>query len=383
MRIGLIASNWRPIPGGKDNVYAPGVIIQMLADGLIDRGHQVTLFAPEGTRTKAKLISLGLKSAYEDYQQEWRQDLATFLQIEQAYEMILLSEAFEMAKDGDFDLVHVHKTNIEPFFANFINCPMLITSHHSYLKAKAPIFSMADKMRLAKYKNVCYYTALSEFIKKEIDLNFVDIVPNGLEMEKYPFNETGGKDLVFVGRMISSKGPDLALKIAEKAQKRILMIGDIRVGKTNQEFWQKLTSKITESSFAEYIGFVTNDKIASYYQKAKMIVIPNLEPEAFGLVAVEAMACGTPVVAFDIGPIREIVQDGQTGYIVPANNLDAMVKSIQKIYNMSEGEYLNLRQRCRRHVEKRFTKDIMIDGYIDAYQKVIEDHKRSHHATKN
>lgn len=373
MKIGIIASNWRPVPGGEKNIFAPGLIIKSIADGLVDLGHDVTLFAPEGTVTRAKLMSEGLKSAFEDYHNEWQNDLATFLQIEQEYEMVLLSKAFEMANDSKFDIIHVHKTNIEPFFANFINCPMVITSHNSYLKAKAPIFSKADTIRLKKYKNNCYYTALSKFIQNEVDLNFVGVVHNGISLGKYPFSKNGGNDLLYVGRMIESKGPDLAIEIAKKTKKDIKLLGDIRAGKQNQIFWEKLKEKIDESKVIDYVGFVSYEKVSKYYQDAKILVVSIREPESFGLTMVESMACGTPVIAFDVGGVREIIKDGDTGYICPSGDVEAMVRAVEKIYQMSEDEYQNMRRVCRKHVEENFSSKKMVSGYEKVYKKVLED----------
>lgn len=377
MKIAIVASNWWPIPGGVNNIFAPGVIILSLADNLVERGHDVTLFAPKDTQTKAKLISENLNSAYDDYQSEWREDFASYMQIEQQYEMVLLSKAFEMAKENQFDLIHVHKTNLEIYFSQLISCPMLVTSHNSYLNPPmGSIFSQADEIRLKKYKNNCYYAALSNFMKKEADLNFVDVIYHGIDLIKYPFNQEGGKSLLYVGRMVKRKGPDSAIKIADALLKPLKLIGDIRPSKINQAYWQEIEKAINNSANSEYLGFRPHNQMSFFYQQSKILLFPIREPESFGLTLIEAMACGTPVVAFDQGPVKEIVQDGITGFVCPADDIGGMVKAVKKIYEMSDNEYQKMRHNCRKHVEENFTVKKMVDGYEKVYGKVIEDWKK-------
>lgn len=373
MKIAMIASNWRDIPGDKNNIFAPGIIILSLADALVDRGHEVTLFAPKNTITKAKLISEDLNSSYHDFPALWKDEQEVYLQVQLQYEMVLLSKAFEMANNGEFDLVHVHKTSLEIYFSQLIPCPMVVTSHLSYLESSGKLPTDADKIRLKKYKDTCYYTALSNFVKNQVDLNFIDTVYNGLDLKNYPFDKYGGEDLLFVGRMIERKGPDTAVKIANDLRKKLKLIGDIRPSKVNRAYWEGLESEIKRTSYCEYLGFLNYKTMYPYYQKAKVLLFPIREPESFGMAIIEAMACGTPVVAFDLGPASEIIKDGETGFVCPLNDVEAMAQAVNKIYSMSEEEYQQMRKNCRRHVENKFTVNHMVEGYEKVYEQVIKD----------
>lgn len=376
MKIAMIASNWRDISSDTNNIYAPGIIILSLVDLLVERGHDVTLFAPKNTKTKAKLISEGLNSSYHDFRSLWDKDQEVYLQIQLQYEMVLLSKAFEMANNGEFDLVHVHKTLLEVYFSKLIPCPMVVTSHLPYLESLGKLSTDADKIRLKKYKNICYYTALSDFVKNQVDLNFVSTIYNGLDLKNYPFDQSGGDHLLFVGRMIERKGPDVAVKLADDLKKKLKLIGDIRPSKINRTYWTALESEIKRTSYCEYLGFINYKKMYQYYQKAKVLLFPIREPESFGMAIIEAMACGTPVIAFDLGPVSEIIENGKTGFICPPNDINAMANAVKKIYAMDEKEYQQMRKNCRSRVENKFTTYHMADGYEKVYHKVIEDYKK-------
>ena len=375
MKIALVASNWRPISSAEKNVFAPGLIILELADRLVERGHEVTLFAPKNTITRAKLISEGLNSVYEDYLDLLYSDLPTFLKIEQQYEMVLLSKAFEMAQQKDFDVVHVHKTNIEPYFSNLINCPMVITSHNSYLIGKSSVLSPADKIRLKKYGQSCYYTALSKFIAGEVPLNFLGIVGNGIDLDQYKFDSKGNETMLFVGRLIQSKGPDVAVKLAEELKKPIQVVGDIRAGKDDKTFGGKLVEKINQSKFAKYQGFIPHSEISSVFSNAKLLLFPISEPEGFGLTIIESMACGTPVVAYNLGAVSEIIEDGKNGFLCPPGDYDSLIKAAEKIYNLSDEAYKQMRLACRKKVSEKYTLDLMVSGYEEIYKKAVQEWK--------
>ena len=188
MKIGLIASLARPIPGGEKNIFAPGVLILALANGLARKGHDITLFAPRDTKTKSKLISEGMMSAYDDLNKYFTDDKATFIQLERDYDLILTSKAFEMAKEGKFDILHSHRVVPEIYFTDFINTPVVFTNHSPYGQTVGGITTKADILRNKKYAKSCYYTALSNYIQKSIKLNFVATVYNGLPDLNFPLH---------------------------------------------------------------------------------------------------------------------------------------------------------------------------------------------------
>lgn len=376
MRIGIVASNWRPLKGDDKNVYAPGVIITTLADGLVDRGHKVTLFAPNGTKTKAKLISENLNAASEDYYDLWMNDPGTFWHIQLQYELMLVSKAFEMAKSGLFDVLQIHKTNIEIYFSNLVDCPVVVSAHSAYHEGMTQFFSPADEKRLEKYQDTCFYTSPSNFIKDCVKFKNIEVIPHGVDLELFKFDSTGGEELLFTGRIVERKGADVAVDVSLATKKPLKMVGDLRPTKTHREFWKTLKKRIGENEDIEYLGFKTYFQMPAIYAKAKALIYPVILPETFGLVLIEAMACGTPVIAFDKGPVKEIVEDGVTGFVCPSGNNKAMEEAISKIYNMNEKDYLAMRQACRKRVEENYNVNKMIDGYECVFEKAIDAYKK-------
>jgi len=377
MKIGIVASNWRPLKGDDKNVFAPGIIITALADGLVDRGHEVTLFAPCGTETKAKLVSENLNAASEDYYDLWMQDPATFWHIQLQYELMLVSKAFEMAKSGEFDILQIHKTNIEIYFSNLVDCPVVVSAHTAYNEGMTHLFTLADEARLNKYRDNCFYTTPSSYIKNLVDLKHIEVIPHGIDLDQFKFDAEGSDDLIFTGRMIERKGADVAVDVATATHKKLKMIGDIRPTDTHQKFWAALKTKIDKNLDIEYLGFKTYFQMPDIYAKAKALVYPVSLPETFGLVLIEAMACGTPIIAYDLGPVREIVEDGVTGFICSPGDTEAMKIAINKIYDMSKEEYSAMRRACRDRVEKFYTTQKMTDGYEKLFEKAIHEYRKN------
>jgi glycosyltransferase involved in cell wall biosynthesis len=375
MRIAIVASNWRPLTNDDKNIFAPGTIIVTLADGLVDNGHEVTLFAPVGTKTKAKLISEGLNAASEDYYDLWQEDPASFYHVQLQYELNLISKAFEMAQNNEFDVIQIHKTNIEIYFSNFAKCPVVVSAHSSYNEGMTKHFSAADEARLKKYEKSCFYTAPSEFIKNQVDFKHIKVVNHGLDEQTFKFAPDGGKNMLYTGRLIARKGVDLAIDVALLANKKLDVIGDIRPTQIHQDFWLQLKDKISSNNeIIEYIGCKSYEEMPVYFQNAKLLVYPIRQPETFGLVLIEAMACGTPIVAFNIGPVKEIVQDGVTGFLCEPGDTKKMAELVNKIYNMPEAEYRQMRKNCRAIVEAKFTNEKMVQAYEDYFKYAIEEY---------
>ena len=378
MRIAIIASNWRPITADEKNIFAPGIIITTLADGLVEKGHKVTLFAPLGTKTKAKLVSLGLRAASDDHYDLWQKDPASFYHVQLQYELNLISEAFEMAQNNEFDVIQIHKTNIEIYFSNFVKCPVVVSAHNSYSEGMTKTFSVADELRTKKYQKNCFYTAPSKFIKAQVSFKHIEVINHGVDDTIFKFDPKGGENILFAGRLISRKGVDLAVEVALRANQPIDLIGDIRPIQVHQDFWLKVKEKVSANNKSvKYLGFKSSAQMPEYFQKSKLLIYPVRQPETFGLVLIEAMACGTPVVAFDLGPVKEIVQDGVTGFLCKPGDTKKMAELVNKIYDMPKAEYEKMRKNCRALVEEKFTNKKMVDSYEAFFNQAIKEYKAS------
>lgn len=385
MKIAILASNAKPIPSPPDLIFAPGVIIQELADGLIRRGHDVTLFAPEGTKTDAKLVTAGTKSLYEEFSQgkdfaeKRAANIESYLSLYAQYELLMAAIAFEYIKNNNFDIVHSHKTRHEIYFTPFINVPCAFTFHDP---PEREVANKSDEMRLKKFAQSCYFISLSNAQRQGLEyLNWAGTVYSGVELNNFKF-AAGGKNLLFVGRLTKAKGIDVAIEVAKDTDAPLTIVGDIAHNPEGLKLFDKLKSAIDNKKI-KYLGHIHYSQMNQVYQNAKAILFPIISSEAFGLVMIEAMACGTPVVAFNRGAVPEVIEDGKTGFIVRPGDIDGMVKAVKKIYAMPETECRQMRRACREHVEKNFTVEKMVDGYEKVYEKVIEDYQKRKHEAKN
>jgi len=362
MKIALIASNRKPIPSADDNVFAPGVLMQGLVNNLTELGHEVVFFGPEGSKVNAsRIITEGLKSVYEDYNDIRVSEPYLYMENEDQYEMVLVSKAFEIIKEeGDFDIVHAHKYNKEVYFSNFVNTPLLITGHGMYCEA---INSPADKARFKRYKDSCFWTYVSEFHKKDVDLNFVGKVPWGVDPEVFSFNERGGDGLIFIGRLIQRKRPDFAIRVAEKSDSKINIAGTKGINPEHIKYWDSIQSELKKDhvTFLGHVPYYETNKVIG---AAKALLLPIDIGEPMPVTSLEAMACGTPVIASNIAPMNEIIVNGENGYLVDKDDEKAWVEAINNIDKIS-------RKKCRERFEKNFTINKMAEKYVELYEKVI------------
>ena len=367
MKIAIIASNRKPVPSSRDNVFAPGSIIKGLVDNLTKFGHEVVFFGPSDSKVNAsRIISEGLRSVYSDYKDIRRDDPHTYLENEDQYEMALVSRAFEVIKnEGDFDIIHAHKYNKEVYFSNFVDTPLLISGHGMYCES---INSPAAKIRFKRYGKSCYWVYVSDYHKKDVNLNFVAKIPWGVNPEAFPFNPKGGDNFLFLSRMIKRKRPHFAIEVAKLAGEKLILAGQKGVEGSHVKYWKSIEHlfKLPHVTFTDHIPF---DQTYKYFGKAKALLLPLEIGEPMPVTSLEAMACGTPVIASNIPPMDEIVIDGETGFLVNKDDKNAWVSAIKNIGKIN-------RSKCRARFEKEYTWQKMAERYLLAYKKVIELDKK-------
>ncbi len=326
MRIAIFCTNEYSLPPKNNSLYAPLWIASQITERLVERGHQVTFFASSDSKTKAKLISENLISLKRN------KKLKPYLNIELVvfYEQILVSKLYQMAQKGKFDIIHIHPYRRGlPYAALLTEIPTVFTIHE-------PI-SPPKKFMFSQYKNCpqIYYVSLSEAQRKPMrDLNYAENIYNGIEIKKYRFNNKPDDCFVIAGRIVPEKGIHLAIKVAKIAGVKLIIAGAI--AKSQKEYWEKQV-KPHLSKDIKYVGNIPYLKMSSFYRKAKAFLFPIQWEEPFGLVMTEAMACGTPVIAFRRGSVSEVVKHGKTGFIVPPlnknkkPNIEGLVEAIKKI----------------------------------------------------
>ena len=370
MRIGLFTTNRTTIPSEPDVIAATADLTGVLADKLVEKGHDVTLYASEGSKTKAKLVDLGLPPTHLDYalqKEGWVKNLSLGMKL--AYLSSLYKDS------SNFDIIHLQT---EPIYlgmalARLSKTPTIFSAHNAFNQAEAVIFE--------HYKDLPVVT-ISRYQQSIFPyLNYAGMVYDGIEIEKNKFyQEPSGSYMYFIGRLNHDKGISEAIRASEE-----LKI-DLKIaGAGNQEIIDELiTPHLSQSITSVGILNRQNQGWQDNYGNAKVTLFPIQWDEPFGLVMIESMACGTPVIAFARGSTPEVIIDGQTGFLVnpsPQENrgnfiikktgFEGLCEAINHLYSMPQQEYLQMRMNSRRHVEENFTADKMVNGYEAIYNKII------------
>jgi glycosyltransferase involved in cell wall biosynthesis len=341
LKIAQIAPLWFPIPPKKYGGIER--IISYLTEGLVKRGHDVTLFASGDSKTKAKLVSVtkrGLISQGIPWHDWW-------------WNNFNYSIAFERAKE--FDIIHSHWNVVGANFQKLVKTPVLHTFHN---------IPKRDDLRwkiFDYYKNEINAVFVSKSERKNSPVRFKKswVVYNAVDLSQLKFNPRGGDHFIWIARVSPIKGIEIAIEAAKKLGLKLLLAGQIQP-MMEDYFETKIKPQLT--SKIKYIGEISQEELSDFYGSAKACLYPIEWQEPFGLIMAESQACGTPVIAFDRGSAREVVKDGKTGFVV--KNVSEMIKAIKKIGQID-------RKECRKWVEKKFTIERMVNDYEKVYYQII------------
>jgi glycosyltransferase involved in cell wall biosynthesis len=338
MRIGLIAPPWYAVPpsgyGGIEWVVA------LLADGLTDRGHDVTLFAPPGSRTKARLVSpLGERLPPDSIGNPW-------------YEASHAMSAYEGSER--FDILHDHTGPVGVSIGALIESPIVHTLHGPFTPQALMLYS-----RIARH---LWFVAISESQRSmgPSDLRWAGVVYNGIPIDNYSFREDKKDFLLFLGRADEEKAPHLAIEAARRAGRQLVMCVTTK-NEREQRYWAEQVEPLLGDD-VEVHGECDQEQKADLLGRAAALLFPIQWAEPFGLVMIEAMACGTPVVAWRNGSVPEVIDDGVTGFVV--DSMDGMVQAIGRVGELDP-------RAARAHVEERFSAAAMVTGYERAYERIL------------
>ena len=342
MRILQLAPPWLSVP---PSAYG-GVewVVSGLADGLTDAGHDVTLLASGGSETRARLETVFDRPPFEqlgDARIETIQALTAYL------------------RRGDYDLIHDHTPVVGPALAALSDGPPVVhTLHLPWLD---------EQIRLARLiAPPVWLVAIShdQAARAPDDVPISAVVPNGIPLDRYPFRDDKDDYLLFVGRANREKGPELAIEIARRLGRPLIMAIKINE-RYEHEHWEQVLQPLIASAGAgiEVVRDPNHELKADLMARAAVVVVPIQWAEPFGLVMPEANACGTAVVAFDMGAAREVIAHGKTGFVVPAGDLDAFCAAVERTKEL-------LPRDCRTHVVDRFSVPRMVAGYEQVYETV-------------
>ncbi len=339
MRIAMVAPLIESVPprlyGGTERV------VSVLTEELVDRGHQVTLFASGDSRTRASLSAccpVGLR-------------LDTEARDTVAATMVQLSTVYGRAHE--FDVIHNHTDYFAFPFARMSATPTVTTTHGR--------LDLAEVRRVYTHFREQNLVSISAAQRLPLpEANWVGTAYNGIDLSHFTFNAKGGDYLVFLGRISPEKRPDRAIEVARNLGMRLLIAA--KVDPADQVYYEHaIAPMIRDCPLVEYIGEVNEQEKNELLGGAYAYLFPIDWPEPFGLTMVEAMATGTPVLAYRAGSVPEVIVDGVTGFI--CETLGQMVEAVPRIARIS-------RATCRDHVEKRFSASAMTDAYEEVYERV-------------
>lgn len=357
MRIGIFCSNEFETPPAKESgvIYMPLFIAEWVADGLVDLGHDVTLYSAEGSKSKAKIETLGMEPLYKNKElaRSFEKDRERIVGI---YENIMLSRMFMDAREGKFDLLHIHPPQRGLFFSPFVDVPVIFTLHDPIGEMNKFLFLKFDR-----YKNI-YYVSISDVQRKPLpDINYAETIYNGISIERFKFVKKSGDYLLCAGRIIPQKGFDVAVRAAKATSQKLILAGSI--SNSNRDYWKKEIKPFVDGRQIKYVGLLDQQgEMAKVMGGAKAFLFPIDWEEPFGLVMIEAMASGTPVIAFNRGSVPEVVEDGKTGFIVETE--EEMIEAVGNIDKIA-------REDCRKYVEENFSIKNMVDGYDRLFRRLV------------
>ena len=342
MKIAQISPLYEAVPprlyGGTERIVA------FLSEALVDLGHDVTLFASADARTRAQLHPVRDQAIRLD-PERLHSDVAAHL-----FELAELR-----ARAHEFDVIHFHTDMLHfPFFEDMAS--RSVTTLHGRLDIKDlpgvyrrfpqfPLVSISDSQR-----------------EPLAFANFIDTVLHGIPADLLrPPAAPRGDYLAFVGRLSPEKRPDRAIEIARRAGMRLRIAAKVET--LDIDYYKTVVEPLLDDPQVEFIGEISEVEKSDFFGHAAALLFPIDWPEPFGLVMIEAMACGTPVIAFRQGSVPEVVDEDETGLIV--DDIDEAVAAVRRVRHLS-------REKVRAGFERRFTAEAMARNYVDVYQRIID-----------
>ncbi len=344
-RIAVLAPPWIPVPppayGGIEAAVA------LLCDELVARGHDVTLFAAPGSHSSAEVRPL-LEDAHPD-------TIGSALH-ESDHVAAALDEIERAARDGRaFDVVHDHSGFTALAMASRAGAPVVHTLHGPFTAQTARFYARHG------HKACLVAISRSQAELAPAGVRVSAVVPNPIVVEDWPLCTDKHDYLLWMGRMDPVKGADRAIAAARHCGCRLVLAGPVQPGQ--REFFASRIEPHLGGDQIGYVGEVGGERRIELFARAKALLMPIRWPEPFGMVMVEALACGTPVLAFPEGAAREIVIDGENGFHVADER--HMAQAVTRLAQIDP-------ERCRESVAQRYAPGLVAQGYESAYERAID-----------
>ena len=338
LRVALLAPiSWRVPP----RRYGPWEqFASLLTEGLVERGVDVTLFATADSLTTARLVATAPTGYSEDAALHAK-----------AWEGLHISAVFERAHE--FDLIHNSFDFLPLTYSGLVDTPVVTTIHGFSSEGIVPVFE--------KYNRRGYYVAISDADRHE-KLDYVATIHHGIDLDAFELEREPGDYLLFFGRIHPDKGTADAIDVAEQAGMPLTIAGIIQDG----DYFERLVEPRIDGEHVSFVGPVGPDRRGDLLRGARALLhLVNFD-EPFGFSVVEAMACGTPVIARRRGSMTEIVRDGENGFLVAT-----AAEAVAAVHASATLD----RALVRASVEQRFDANRMVDDYLALYRRVVEHHR--------
>ncbi len=383
-------------------IFSPGELAISLAKNLAKLGHEITVFSPglvekylveDGDSTKIKnhtadlsLFEKELAFRGDSYLDLLKKHPLTFITLSRQVQSELISRAFSMANQNKFDVVHIWCNEEEQalVMSDFCKKPVIFNHHEpfNFLTRYRAIFPKYPHLNW-----ISFSMAQRKTFQAEKKINWVGNVYHGLEPALYQLSNEKREHLLYFGRIIQPKGVHYAISVAKKMGIKLKIAGKHYAGHSKDKYWQEFIQPEIDGQQIEYVGFIKDQhEKQRIMSKAKALLMPSTWQEPFGLVMIEALACGTPVIGFNQGAVPEVIKNGLSGYVVEyqaetneeqkqtwtqikknknyLQNVDLLAKAVDKIKEIQP-------KNCRAEFEKKFTAQKMAKSYESIYQEQL------------
>lgn len=342
MKIHQLVSNLHKVsPLSNQAIYSH---VAWLTNVLASKGHEVNLFASGDSESDGKLFSVTPQAT---------NSLEISENLRKNYTHLLISKCYAQANNADIIHAHFNISNI--FYADLVNTPT-IQSLHSPL-------TQEQKIILENFKSR-YFISFSLAQRKQMpDLNWIANIYHGVDTELFAFNPEPQEYFLYLGRITEEKGIHFAIEAAKAANVPLIIAGRSYL---TEGYWHSQIEPHIDGKMIRYVGEADFIKKIDWLKNAKALLFPTQYDEIFGLVMIEAMSCGTPVIGWNNGSVPEIIQNKKTGYVVSSSS--EMIKAMNNIQKID-------RRDCRKRAEDLFSVEKMVNGYVKIYERVVSEHK--------